>query len=56
MPKRVLVNWRSRVAYVLLSVGIGASAAWAFGLPVVPMVGASGSVSLLRIALEQERS
>jgi hypothetical protein len=55
-PRRVLFNWRLRVAYVLLGAVVGASLALTGELPLVPTVGVFVSLALLRITLEARRS
>jgi hypothetical protein len=56
MPRRVLFNWRLRIAYLLLAGGMGVSIALGSGLPVGTTVCLFVAVALLRITLEARQS
>ena len=55
-PRRVLFNWRLRIAYLLLAGGIGVAIGLSSGLPVSATVCVFVTVALLRITLEARRS
>lgn len=55
MPRRILFNWRLRIAYLLMAAGMGASIAVGSELPVGTTVSVFVAVALLRITLEARR-